>query len=91
LRPKLVADDGFFVRQALRLGMGIGVLPVFLAQHDVLAGRLVHVLPRWTTPRGGVFLVLPSMAHLPRKTAALRDYVVEALKAQGAGKSPQPW
>jgi DNA-binding transcriptional LysR family regulator len=50
----------------------------------VLAGRLVRVLPRWTTLTGGVFLVLPSATHLPRKTSALRDHVVEALKARAA-------
>jgi DNA-binding transcriptional LysR family regulator len=85
LRPKVIADDGFFVREAVRLGMGIGMLPAFLAQQDVLAGRLVRVLPRWTTFTGGVFLVLPSVTHLPRKTAALRDHVVEALRARVAG------
>jgi DNA-binding transcriptional LysR family regulator len=86
LRPKVVADDGFFVREAVRQGMGIGLMPAFLAQQDVLAGRLVRVLPRWTTLTGGVYLVLPSAAHLPRKTAALRDYVVEAFKAKAAAE-----
>jgi DNA-binding transcriptional LysR family regulator len=69
---------------ALRLGMGVGPLPAFLAKQDVLAGRLVRVLPRWTALTGGVFLVLPSLAHLPKKTAALRDHVVEALRARAA-------
>jgi DNA-binding transcriptional LysR family regulator len=91
LRPKVLADDGFFAREAVRHGMGVGMLPVFLAQQDVLAGRLVRVLPRWTMLTGGIFLVLPSTALLPRKTAALRDYVVEVLRAPGAGKSPHPW
>ena len=31
LKPKVIADDGFFVREAVRLGMGIGMLPAFLA------------------------------------------------------------
>lgn len=86
LRPRMSADDGFFVREAVRHGMGIGLLPSFLARDDVLAGRLVRVLPRWTTPTGGVFLVLPSVAHLPKKTAALRDHVVEALRARAAAE-----
>ncbi|WP_437675944.1 LysR family transcriptional regulator [Sorangium sp. So ce131] len=84
LHLRLVADDGFFVREAVRHGMGIGLLPAFLAQQDVLAGSLVRVLPRWTTPMGGVFLVFPSGRHLPKKTIALRDHVVEALRVQKA-------
>lgn len=90
LRPKVVADDGFFAREAVRLGMGVGLLPSFLAQQDVLAGRLVRVLPRWTTLTGGVYLVLPSVTHLPKKTAALRDHVVAALRARRAGRNPRP-
>ncbi|AKT40225.1 LysR family transcriptional regulator [Chondromyces crocatus] len=79
LQVRLTADDGFFAREALRHGMGIGLLPSFLAQQDVLAGKLVRVLPRWAAPTGGVFLVRPSGQHLPRKLLALRDHVVEAL------------
>ncbi|WP_437810066.1 LysR substrate-binding domain-containing protein [Sorangium sp. So ce1078] len=82
LRVRLVADDGFFAREAVRHGVGIGLFPAFLVQQDVLAGALVRVLPRWTMPMGGVFLVFPSGQHLPKKTVALRDHVVEALRAQ---------
>ncbi|WP_437965986.1 LysR family transcriptional regulator [Sorangium sp. So ce260] len=82
LRVRLVADDGFFAREAVRHGVGIGFFPAFLVQQDVLAGALVRVLPRWTMPMGGVFLVFPSGRHLPKKTVALRDHVVEALRAQ---------
>lgn len=82
LRGRLLADDGFFVREAVRHGAGIGLLPTFLAQQDVLTGRLVRVLPRWTTPTGGVFLVFPSGQHLPKKTVVLRDHVVEALRTR---------
>ncbi|WP_437925679.1 LysR family transcriptional regulator [Sorangium sp. So ce291] len=82
LRVRLLADDGFFAREAVRHGVGIGLLPAFLAKQDVLAGALVRVLPRQVLPMGGVFLVFPSGQHLPKKTVALRDHVVEALRVQ---------
>ncbi|WP_437956301.1 LysR family transcriptional regulator [Sorangium sp. So ce119] len=82
LRVRLLADDGFFAREAVRHGVGIGMFPAFLVQQDVLNGTLVRVLPRWTMPMGGVFLVFPSGRHLPKKTAALRDHVVEALRVR---------
>ncbi|WP_437895130.1 LysR substrate-binding domain-containing protein [Sorangium sp. So ce124] len=82
LRVRWLANDGFFAREVVRNGGGIGLLPTFLVQQDVLAGALVRVLPRWTAPTGGVFLVFPSGQHLPRKTVALRDHVVEALRMQ---------
>jgi DNA-binding transcriptional LysR family regulator len=50
--PRLMGDDFFFIREALRAGGGIGVLPVFLAGNDLRAGTLVRVLPQWTETRG---------------------------------------
>jgi DNA-binding transcriptional LysR family regulator len=82
VRPRLTADDGFFAREALRRGAGIGPLPVFLAQRDVLAGDLVRVLPRWKIESGGVYLLLPSGKHLPKKTVVFRDHVVQAFAAR---------
>jgi DNA-binding transcriptional LysR family regulator len=81
LRLRIVADDGFFVREIVRHGMGIGLLPTFLTHQDVRDGRLVRVLTRWTVPMGGIYLLYPSARHLPRKTVALRDHVMEALRA----------
>ncbi|MFT3769433.1 MAG: LysR family transcriptional regulator [Minicystis sp.] len=82
LRPRIIAEDGFFVREALRHGAGIGILPTFLAQQDVLAGRLVRVLPRWTIPTGNIYLVYGSSQHLPKKMAAFRDHAIAALRAK---------
>ncbi|EYF03194.1 LysR family transcriptional regulator [Chondromyces apiculatus] len=86
---RLLADDGFFAREAVRQGMGIGLFPSFLAQQDVLTGKLVRVLPRWTLPTGGIFLVYPSGRHLPKKMVVLREHLTDALRArfQGAPKS----
>jgi DNA-binding transcriptional LysR family regulator len=45
-RKRVVADEFFFVREALRSGVGVGILPTFLCQNDLAAGTLVRVLPR---------------------------------------------
>lgn len=85
LVPRLIADDMFFSREAQRRGMGIGALPTFLAEENVVAGRLVRVLPRWSMLSGAVYLVFPSAGLLPRKTAAFLDYVLEVLETRGQG------
>jgi len=81
-KGRLVSDDMFFAREALRAGVGIGVLPAFLAEPDVVAGALVRVLPRWTVPTGALWMVSPSGRHVPKKVSAFRRFALEALKAR---------
>jgi DNA-binding transcriptional LysR family regulator len=82
LRGRLSCDDMFFVRSATLGGAGIGVLPTFHAEADVLAGRLVRVLPRFVLPSGNVWIVHPSGRNVPGKVTAFRDFLLESLKAR---------
>lgn len=77
-------DDMSFVRDAVRAGAGVAVLPTFLVEDDVTAGAIVRVLPKWDTPSGDLWLVVPGRA-VPRKVAAFRDFAIEALAARGFG------
>lgn len=79
---RIVCDDMFFVLAAVRAGAGIGYLPTYLAEPDVLGGQLVRVLPRWDLRSGSLWFVSPGARHVPRppKILAFRDFMVEALK-----------
>ena len=78
---RIGGNDFPFVRAALRGGAGIGPLPSFLATADVLAGRLVRVLPAWVQPGGSLYVVYPSAPHVPKKVLAFRDFMVEACRS----------
>jgi DNA-binding transcriptional LysR family regulator len=80
--PRIVCDDLLFVRDAVRAGVGIGLLPTFVAEPDVLAGSLVRVLPRFERPAGSLYIVTPAAKHVPGKVAAFRDLVLEMLKTR---------
>jgi len=80
--PRIVADDLLFVRAAVRAGAGIGLLPRFLVEDDVEAGRLVRILPRFERVGGTVHVVTPAAKHVPPKVKAFRDLVLEMLKAR---------
>ncbi|MEO6420504.1 MAG: LysR substrate-binding domain-containing protein [Polyangiaceae bacterium] len=82
---RIQCDDMFFVREALRHGSGIGMLPSFLADGDVSGGHLVRVLPRWNVPTGQLWLIYHGAVHLPRKVLAFRDFVLDALKLRPLG------
>ena len=76
---RLECDDFMFLREALRAGVGIGVMPSFVAADDVATGKLVRVVPRWSEAGGSMFLVHPQSQHLPRKVIAFRDFLKEFL------------
>ncbi|HZZ83704.1 MAG TPA: LysR family transcriptional regulator [Anaeromyxobacteraceae bacterium] len=80
--PRIVCDDLLFARDALRAGAGIGLLPTFLAEPDVVAGQLVRVLPRFERLAGSLYVVTPAAKHVPRKVAAFRELVLELVKAK---------
>jgi DNA-binding transcriptional LysR family regulator len=44
VRPRLFANDGLVLLAATRLGLGLALMPVFLAMGDIQAGTLVPVL-----------------------------------------------
>jgi DNA-binding transcriptional LysR family regulator len=82
-RPaRIVGDDYGFVREVLRSGGGIGLLPSFLATDDLRAGSLVRVLPRVSISQGALFLVQPAARHVPRRVGAFRDFVLERLASR---------
>ena len=82
-RPaRIVCDDLLFARDAVRSGAGIALLPTFVAEADVVAGRLVRILPRFERPAGNLHIVTPAAKHVPRKVTAFRDLVLEMLKAR---------
>lgn len=80
-RGRVSCDDLVFLRETLRAGAGIGMLPAFVAEADVAAGALVRILPRHERRVGHLYAVSPASRHLPRKVTAFRDVLLEVLKA----------
>lgn len=68
--PRVLVDEMSFVRGALVQGIGVGVLPSFLAAPEVDAGRLVPVLPKLSAPAGAVHLLTHAGRQSPPKVRA---------------------
>jgi DNA-binding transcriptional LysR family regulator len=79
LAVRIVADDFAFVREAVRAGAGVGLLPSFLVRDELASGALVRILPRYAAPQATLYLVHPAARHVPSKVIAFRDFVVERL------------
>jgi DNA-binding transcriptional LysR family regulator len=84
-RGRIACDDLLFVRDAVRAGAGLGLLPTFVAEPDVAAGNLVRVLPRHERQAGWLWVVCPAARHVPRKVTAFRDLLLELLRSRPLG------
>jgi DNA-binding transcriptional LysR family regulator len=85
------------VLAAVRAGGGLSVLPDFLIGDDLASGRLVHVLPEWQLPSGGIYTVYPAARFRPAKVTAFVAMLIEAEKRglpasreREPGLSPSP-
>ena len=81
-KGRVVCDDMFFMREAVRAGGGIGLLPTFIAASDIAAGTLVCALPKWSLPAGTLWIITPGGRHPPRKVAVFRDFVLDTLRTR---------
>lgn len=82
VRPegRLVANDGAMIDAAVRAGVGLGYTLADLAAEDLAAGRLVEVLPGWSTRFTGCHLFHPSRRQTP---AALRALIAALRRPRG--------
>lgn len=75
-QPGLALGSFLAVRDAAEAGAGVALLPWMLAQPAFAAGRLVPVLPDWTSPRRGLYFVYPSAHSMTARLRAFIDHLV---------------
>ncbi|MCT7377812.1 LysR family transcriptional regulator [Chelativorans salis] len=67
------------VRDALRAGFGLSLIPWSYVREDVEQGRLRTVLDEWSAVALSVYAVYPSRRHVVPKVRAFLDFLVEEL------------
>ena len=68
------------VLAAVQTNGGLSVLPDFLVGDLVRSGQLVHVLPEWHLPSGGIYVVYPAARFRPAKVTTFVAMLIEAEK-----------
>lgn len=84
--PGIVIPEPEVMKTMLIAGIGIGLLPDFHASDAVADGRLVRLLPRWTTPSVDAHALYPSHRSLSAKVRVF----VDALVAHFANRDERP-
>jgi len=79
IRPsgRLRSDSGDVLLKWAIAGLGIANLPSFLTSEAVRDGTLESLLPEYTMPEFGVYVVRPPGPQVPAKVRALIDIMVE--------------
>lgn len=83
VRPWIRTNSGDTCRVAALQDQGIVLQPDFLVGPDLAAGTLVELLPGYRAAELGIHAVYASRKHLPHKTRALVDFLVEAFARPG--------
>lgn len=82
--PRLSVNDTIILREAVRRGLGIAILPAFLAEDDLTDGTLRHVLPAYRPPPMWIKAQVPTNKAAKPAVNALLEFLRDRLF------SPQP-
>ena len=65
------------VRDALRAGLGLSLIPRLYVEDDLRTGQLQVLLPDWESVGTTLYVVYPSRQHLSLKVRAFVDFLRE--------------
>ena len=80
-RGRIVTNNGEAQLQWAIDGLGLALLPDFIARKAVRDGVLEHLLPEYPTPEFPISVIRPPGAFVPAKVRVLIDALVEAFSA----------
>jgi DNA-binding transcriptional LysR family regulator len=84
-RSRIVANNGETMRDAALAGLGLALLPRFIAAPALRDGRLIEVLPDIEPVASPLAALYPPTRRVSRKVRALVDHLVRAFR------NPAPW
>ena len=77
LTPVMIADNAEMLRRLALTGTGIAILPNYLVDEDIAAGRLIRLLPQYRLPAIEINVAYPSRRHMPAKVRTFIDHLVD--------------
>jgi DNA-binding transcriptional LysR family regulator len=88
ISPVMTSEGITSLREAARSGLGVAILPDWLAREDLAAGRLVRLLPKWRAKPLTAHVVYPGQRMLPVRVRAFIDFAVDYMVAALALPTP---
>lgn len=89
LEPTVISRNYAFLRDAIRAGLGVGVVPDYVVHDDIARGELLPALPQWRLSifgRGMYMLYMPNRHH-PRAISMLIEFILERAQRSHDGQA----
>jgi DNA-binding transcriptional LysR family regulator len=83
IKSSVDSNEGQVIVSAGLAGLGILIQPLYIIHDEIVAGRLVPVLPDWALPPLTINIAYQSRRHLPAKIRVFTDYLVERFDTLG--------
>ena len=77
IHPYLKASTGEFLKDAAVEGMGIIMVPSFIAYKEIESGDLVQILEDYNPPRIDAYAIYPQTRHLSQRVRAFVDFLLK--------------
>lgn len=82
LQAILKANSGEMLLAGCSKGIGIALIPIFLAAPFLQSGQLVHIMPEYkTAPERNIYAIIPQNRHLSTRVELFVDMLSQASKA----------
>lgn len=79
VRGRYSVSSSLAIRDALRAGFGLSLIPRMYVADDLAAGRLQAALEGWSTHQTALYAVYPSRRYVLPKVRAFLEFLVEEL------------
>ncbi|MGJ9420656.1 LysR family transcriptional regulator [Massilia sp. CMS3.1] len=76
-RTRICVDEMLTIHRLVINGAGLGILSGYVCEPEILAGRLVRLLPDWSSPAVEVSIVFPSRREVAPAVRAFADFIKE--------------
>ncbi|MEM8641524.1 MAG: LysR family transcriptional regulator [Cyanobacteria bacterium P01_G01_bin.54] len=79
IQGRYKVNSSLAIRDALRAGFGLSLIPWIYVRDDLRAGRLQAVLSEWLPNSATLYAIYPSKRYLTSKVRAFLDFLVEEM------------
>ncbi|GAA0312899.1 LysR family transcriptional regulator [Psychrobacter aestuarii] len=78
---RMWVNDLDVLTQAVIAGVGIGLVPDYIAKPLIAAGKMVHVLPEWRNQPRVCHMLYRHRDHIPHRVRLFIDFILERFDA----------